>query len=904
MRKQFIIILSVVLISGCDLATPFECLDNQVSCDPNSSALMLCRNNQWENTLVSCPRCGDNFDDECYDGYGFSIRFSCQDTIAKPSLCRQSCKDSEAACSLDIPTDFKPLCFVVEDKDNDVSQSMIIKTKGDERIVFESCGNDQTCDPVHNVCVGAEICDICKNDEETDKIGRKITCDGARVSYDYCKTSDMQLASCKSVAECGECINGSQRCIEYDGVAKEETCESGIWQHPNLCGSKSCNDSNECGECLNGAMRCVEYENGHGMLAACQHGRWGEAIECKYENMPAPCANDHKCGDILCVNGYASVKDPSNPTITIKAFCIDSYETLVAFRDAYNNNEKYPPDNNRNAYVLENDIIIPKEEKWIPIGTDSMPFSGMFFGNDKSITLEDGYANDGYYGIFGVVSGKDGSSLAYINHLKIDASIFIESYTKSVGLLAGRVSYAIISDIEYKGRIYYEAQKQINWYPDNAWMNVGGLIGDSTAKITIKNISTSSCEDVYCLTIQTPISKTGGIIGNIISGTASYISHSNIHVNIKTTSKEYNTSYVGGVAGFILYTSRANDYFPHSISDVSVSGLINTSNYSLTGGFVGKGDRMRIVNSHANIELNSTNSYSESKLGGMIGYATDCGIYNSSFEGYLKTSSGYTGGIVGLYTTHSIKKLNESASLAFLYNGRDPASIYHTYAHANIASGANCGGIVGQLSGGARIDNSYYIGELNNSCGGILAELGAREANTPLDYSPPVNHTYSISLNNRTNNIIANRIYQTEYKHPIESSLGNQPISIEHAYFSTNYRNVDENSYYSVEQSSTDTKINGTYGRFEVFEDAEPVIKHYIQKDIDGDANQIIEETPLIQKLGDDFRLSKCTLYLENDDTSSQELIIPVIEGNVPDYCLYYSNPDEEDEGLEENESH
>ncbi|WP_461256053.1 GLUG motif-containing protein [Treponema sp. R80B11-R83G3] len=50
-------------------------------------------------------------------------------------------------------------------------------------------------------------------------------------------------------------------------------------------------------------------------------------------------------------------------------------------------------------YVLANDINIIST--WAPIGSDAVPFKGKFYGNGRTITLNNGFSGDGDLGLFG-----------------------------------------------------------------------------------------------------------------------------------------------------------------------------------------------------------------------------------------------------------------------------------------------------------------------------------------------------------------------------------------------------------------------------------------------------------------------------------------------------------------------
>lgn len=148
------------------------------------------------------------------------------------------------------------------------------------------------------------------------------------------------------------------------------------------------------------------------------------------------------------------------------------------------------------TYVLKNDInlsaVCNEDENWVPIGTESKPFSGFFEGMGYKISdVKINYADSAqrYQGLFGVIDG------GIISNLEVDGKI--TSNEDYIGGFVGKATgkYTIrncVNKISVTGNNY-----------------VGGIIGgDGDSENTGRIIN---CENHGIITGKNNV---GGIIGN------------------------------------------------------------------------------------------------------------------------------------------------------------------------------------------------------------------------------------------------------------------------------------------------------------------------------------------------------------------------------------------------------
>ena len=356
-------------------------------------------------------------------------------------------------------------------------------------------------------------------------------------------------------------------------------------------------------------------------------------------------------------------------------------------------------DLNVSNYISEN----YPSQGWLPIGTSTSPFKGVFKGNGHTIS---GFfinrSSTNYVGFFGYIDG------ATINDLKLNATYIkgnnyvgaIAGYCKNTCTISG--CSAVISQStgitakQYVGGIAGGTSILSSGNITNcnvqgsisATSYVGGIIGDGS-----KYILTSVTYNGNINATE----KVGGIVGCIIGG---QITSANCHSNIVATGT------VGGIVGSSLSSITASYYqgkitnsgnitggiagsvsSARNISKCIFFGEINGVDY--VGGIVGQTDsdsynslKYAIDNCSAIGDITGHDG-----VGGIIGQDYQFVITNSYYNGILSGNNN-VGGLVG----HSY--INDGGSASY-------QSISYCYSNATISGSTNVGGLVGRVEGGS-----------------------------------------------------------------------------------------------------------------------------------------------------------------------------------------------------------
>ena len=357
-------------------------------------------------------------------------------------------------------------------------------------------------------------------------------------------------------------------------------------------------------------------------------------------------------------------------------------------------------------FKLANDISMETAGNWVPVGTESDPFTGKIDGDGYKITgLKIDRQTEVYTGLFGYISGAAISNLA------------MEDVDIAGGRLAGAIAgYALNSAI-------------INSY--------------STGDIT--STSSGSGTDSFA----------GGIVGYVYAttGGAATITNSYSTGDISSSASGYRTSYAGGITGYVY---NASLFGGATITDSYSMGNINASGSDVVyaGGIVGYATaRSTITNSYSvgDISASTSGSYF-SYAGGIAGYFAEYNttITNSYSMGDISASSSgsgtsYAGGIAGAgsggaitrsYSMGDITSSGSGVSCAGGIAGSTSLSITITssYSTGNISifsSGTSyVGGIVGNSTSTTTITDSYSMGDIsasgsgNSYAGGIAGSGG------------------------------------------------------------------------------------------------------------------------------------------------------------------------------------
>lgn len=344
-----------------------------------------------------------------------------------------------------------------------------------------------------------------------------------------------------------------------------------------------------------------------------------------------------------------------------------------------------------------------------PIGTSSNPFSGVYDGNNQTLTVN--ISTDSQYtGVFGYING------ATISNLTVEGNI--ASSEVFVGGIAGAAMGAHITGCTNKANVSTTSSTA------NAY--VGGIVGN--ANLTDAN------EVVSCTNSGTITGHifTGGITGDLL-GTADMC----INKGIVTS----NNSNVGGITGSL----RANSVIKrcYSANFNTSTGTPRVQGLFRVGGIVGiqNGANSKVVNCISRSTIIGTateGTITSTAVGGIVGElrnglianclagASDSRIINT------KTANAYVGLIVGY-----IQSANGTVQNCY---SRQVANNfgYFTYTAPNTfsrkTSAAGNTTAMGQVYGynnGGTVKDCYYRGHTNGVATGG-AKDGSPETNVTM----------------------------------------------------------------------------------------------------------------------------------------------------------------------------
>ena len=336
------------------------------------------------------------------------------------------------------------------------------------------------------------------------------------------------------------------------------------------------------------------------------------------------------------------------------------------------NDEKWSLDKH---YKLMNDIVLEKpkegESNWIPIGTLENPFTGVFDGNNKTITgivIETAESNG--IGFFGYVNGEH----SIIKALGIlDVSINLDKTDISqgckTGALVGSNTLGTIINCYSTGNI------------TGGKISTGGLIGITNGGVIERCYSKVNVQDDR----KYESNMVGGLIGYANNCYINdQLSIEPIVQRCYTTGNVYGTGNAGGLIGRIHSGTLENCY---SIGDIkgqmAAGGLIGVEGNCIIKNcyFVGN-----VIGEENVISLRwpkSTGRDIDGEVGGICGwgsYITNCIILSEKIESY-----GY---ILG-YITSDDKLYGESGKIEGNYILEDTKLISYSFTPTRFISNKN-----------------------------------------------------------------------------------------------------------------------------------------------------------------------------------------------------------------------
>jgi hypothetical protein len=253
---------------------------------------------------------------------------------------------------------------------------------------------------------------------------------------------------------------------------------------------------------------------------------------------------------------------------------------------------------------------------WTPIGTEADPFTGVFDGNNKTISglwiyrpLEDNV------GLFGCIAGTSYGEFARIEnlHIKIISGGKVHG-RENIGGLTGKNVGARISGCSVKGEVV-------------GYRSVSLLVGDnSTDYSTWNNAYIIGSEVEGGVTGEQNVGGLAGYnAGNIEDG-----SHANVKLN--------GVTWVGGLVGF----NYGNIFKSYALGSVTSKNEADQGEY--IGGLVGSNGGT-VMNCHSSVAV-----IGDKYTGGLVGYNFDKDyslIENCYSVGEVSGSPTWSGGFVG-----------------------------------------------------------------------------------------------------------------------------------------------------------------------------------------------------------------------------------------------------------------
>ncbi|MEO5634975.1 MAG: 6-bladed beta-propeller, partial [Candidatus Paceibacterota bacterium] len=435
-------------------------------------------------------------------------------------------------------------------------------------------------------------------------------------------------------------------------------------------------------------------------------------------------------------------------------------------------------DNLAGHYYLANDIncsgFDPDNDNkgFIPVGTESDPFTGTFNGNNHTISnLTINRPDEDYVGLFGYINGGTFQNLTlsgsvegqgYVGALigysdqaltigNISSTISVTAHASYVGGLVGYVEKDLtmttthvigdvtidsVSDFESAGGLvgyvsdntsidtsYYEGDVTID-SPSGYVEYVGELVGDASSNLTLIS---SYAKGNISVTADSYVDYIGGLIGYVNSTPS--ITGSYYEGDITATSNTDYVEYVGGLISYYDYdTNIVSSYVKGNISvtaDGDIRYIAGLAGYSYGGSF-------NDTYYEGDITATSTTDYVEN-VGGIAGNTDDpLSLITTHAKGNITitaaTDARYIGGLIGnseygisintSYFTGDITATSATddaygiGGLIGYYNAYNSSSIFNSFAFANITGNHEIGGLMGFFE---NYDVYYYTATMNIS---------------------------------------------------------------------------------------------------------------------------------------------------------------------------------------------
>lgn len=290
------------------------------------------------------------------------------------------------------------------------------------------------------------------------------------------------------------------------------------------------------------------------------------------------------------INGAGSASNP---------YTITTAEDLKTFANSVNAGQS----EYTNAYVkLADNSNITITDSWTPIGNANHKFTGVFDGNNKTITFNGSISDGDYVGLFGInegtiknvtVAGSISSSAAKafvggvaalnrgtIINCENGATINTTGVNSYAGGIAGVMQYGTIESCKNSGAITVSVSGNTSDDVTDHEASAGGIVAFNY------NGTVKKCENTSTATIKN--NETYGYTGGIVGNNDGIINNC---LNSGSVTNNTAADYAGGIAGN-LFTNNATG------STATISNCLNTND---SGAIVGTNG----TNSNAGTVINS-----------------------------------------------------------------------------------------------------------------------------------------------------------------------------------------------------------------------------------------------------------------------------------------------------------
>ena len=283
---------------------------------------------------------------------------------------------------------------------------------------------------------------------------------------------------------------------------------------------------------------------------------------------------------------FASILTTISACVLITAICSINYPDYIYIKDEEDLNKLREKPNGDFIFTKQNLNIT---QNWVPIGTESVPFTGSILGNDCTISfsLEDFiFAESENYNYFGFIGFNEGS-IKGLNFYVHNTNLVVSNEKESVfGCISAFNSGSIstCSVIQASGNVNISSNKSI--YAGS----IAGMGSNNFVKLSSSlrlNISTSSSAVV------------GGVVGMVDKKTTLWESTA---INLITANDIHN--FLGGG----LIGSASQNAIVNITNCVSRNTFLPSSGTSgLIGGVIGKSSSSNFIIENIYSNCNITN---------------------------------------------------------------------------------------------------------------------------------------------------------------------------------------------------------------------------------------------------------------------------------------------------------